>query len=164
VGVVRVLIRGRRSKTLVPMSRERINPGGESGQALLCWFETPNSPSREEFVQVLESHPSVALIKSALQVSEQTKVTLIGKDYTGIGIVKSCRKDGKSFILTIGMGDESVKLTPSSQPDPGALVVDDFLTEEQEAKILEELSDSTYRCRLRPALLWSSLLLAARRL
>jgi hypothetical protein len=152
--------RGRRSKALVPMSRDRTSPGEESGQALMCWFEAPDSPSREEFVQVLESHLSEALIKSALQVNEKTKVTLIGRDYTGIGIVKSCRKDGESFILQVAMVGESMKTATPSKPDPGALVVDDFITEEQETKILEGLEDSTYRSRLASVRLWPSCALA----
>jgi hypothetical protein len=112
-------------------------------QALLCWSETPHSPAREEFVEVLESHLTGAVIKSSLEVSEQTKVTLIGKDYTRIGIVKSCREDGKSFILTISMGDADVLQPVLEDCDPGVLTVDSFLTEEEEAKILQGLDDWT---------------------
>ena len=112
-------------------------------RALLCWSEAPHSPSREEFVQVLESHLSEAVIKSDLKVSEETKVRLIGKDYTGIGIVKSCRRDGESFILTISIEDEESNYPPDSEFDPGVLAIDSFLTEEQEAKILDDLEDWT---------------------
>jgi hypothetical protein len=112
-------------------------------QALLCWSEAPYSPAREEFVQVLENHSQEAVIKSSLEVSEQTKVTLIGKDYTGIGIVKSCREDGKNYILTISMSSDDTATPPLLDRDPGVLTVDSFLTEEQEAKILEDLEDWT---------------------
>jgi hypothetical protein len=112
-------------------------------QALLCWSEAPHSPAREEFVQVLESHLAEAVIKSSLEVSEQTKVTLIGKDYTGIGTVKSCRRDGKSFILTISIGDAEMLEPMREDRDPGVLTVDSFVTEEEEAKILQDLDDWT---------------------
>ena len=94
---------------------------------------------------MLETHLSEAIIKSSLKVDEKTKVTLIGKDYTGIGIVKACRKDGKNFIVTIGMSDERPGRVPAAKPDPGVLVIDEFITEEQEAKILNDLDDSFRR-------------------
>jgi|ERR1700728_3455473 hypothetical protein len=129
------------------MSSGHTSSDVESDQALLCWSEAPNSPSREEFVQVLETHLSEAIIKSNLKVDEKTKVTLIGKDYTGIGIVRACRRDGKNFIVTIGMGEERTGPAPGIERDPSVLVVDDFITEEQEAKILNDLG-GTIRCRL----------------
>jgi hypothetical protein len=127
------------------MSVDGTHSRGNPNQALLCWSEAPHSPSREEFVQVLESHLSEAVIQSARRVSEETKVRLIGKDYTGIGIVKSCRKEGHSFILNIWIGDEESSLPPFPAKDPGILSVENFLTEEEEAKILEELEDWTSR-------------------
>jgi hypothetical protein len=129
------------------MSSGHTSSGVESDQALLCWSEAPNSLSREEFVQVLETHLSEAIIKSNLKVDEKTKVTLIGKDYTGIGIVRACRKDGKNFIMTIGMEAGRTGLARAEQPDPSVLVIDDFLTEEQESQILNDLEGSL-RCRL----------------
>jgi len=123
------------------MSVHRSISRGVPNQALLCWSEAPYSFSREEFVQVLESHLSEAVIKSALKVSEETNVTLIGKDYTGIGIVKSCRKDGESFILTIRMEEDQSNVPRCGDVDPGVLTVDNFLTEEQEAKILDDLEE-----------------------
>ncbi|MBV9762245.1 MAG: hypothetical protein JO340_16915 [Acidobacteriaceae bacterium] len=75
-------------------------------------------------------------------MSEKTKVTLIGKDYTGIGIVKSCQEDGKNFILNLTLGEQKAT---RMKPDPSVLLVDDFITEEQEAKILQDLEDSMPR-------------------
>ena len=92
---------------------------------------------------MLATHSQEATIKSTLEVREQTKVTLIGKDYTGIVIVTSCRGDGQSFILTISMGKDQSAGSPSLQRDPGVLAVDSFLTEEEEAKILQDLDDWT---------------------
>ncbi len=133
---------GRRLAKLFEMSSGHTSSGEESDQAVLCWSEAPNSPSREEFVQVLETHLSEAIIKSSLKVNERTKVTLIGKDYTGIGIVRSCRRDGKNFIVTIGMGEQDTRSAAPGQPDPSVLVIDEFITEEQEAQILGDLGDS----------------------
>ncbi len=145
-------------RTVVQMPFNRSTSFRQSNRARLCWSDPPNSPVQEEFVSILESHPMEALISSTLRVSEETKVTLIGKDYTGIGIVKSCRRDGENFILSIGLTAKSAQTTLPPGADPGALVVDDFLTEEQETKILESLEDS-YRSWFRvPMLLWSSLL------
>jgi len=132
------------------MSSGHTSSDSESDQALLCWSEAPNSPSREEFVQVLETHLSEAVIKSTLKVNEKTKVTLIGKDYTGIGIVRSCRGDGKNFIVTIGIGEEGMRTGPVGKPDPSVLVIDEFITEEQESKILQDLADSVQRRFARP--------------
>lgn len=136
------------------MSQGHSTPAGQSDQALLCWSDSPNSPVQEEFVQIVESHLNEAVIRSAVEVSEETKVTLIGKDYTGIGIVKSCRKDGKSFILSVGLTEESAQRTLPRDRDPGALVVDDFVTEEQEAKILEDLQHSLKTWLRVPIVLW----------
>jgi hypothetical protein len=127
------------------MSSDHTSPDAESDQALLCWSEPPTSPWHEEFVQVLKTHLSEAVIKSAFKVNEKTKVTLIGKDYTGIGIVKSCEEDGKNFILTVLMGEQKAAPISNSPSDPGALLVDQFTTEEQEAKILQDLEDSIPR-------------------
>jgi hypothetical protein len=142
------------------MPQDRSNPAGQPDQALLCWSDAPNSPLREEFVQILRSHLPEAVIRCSLEVSEKTKVTLIGKDYTGIGIVKSCRRDGENFILSIGLTEEFIRAALPSDADPGALVVDDFVTEEQETKILEGLQDSLSGWMRLPTLLWSHLLFA----
>ena len=71
-------------------------------------------------------------------VSELTHVHLIGKNYTGNGIIQSCRKEGNSYILTILMTTE-LALPELPERDPGVFAVDDFLTEEEETKILESL-------------------------
>ena len=123
------------------MSSDHTSSGVESDRAVLCWSEAPNSPSREEFVQVLETHLSEAIIKTTLEVNERTKVTLIGKDYTGIGIVRACRRDGKNFIVTIGIGEQHSQGIAAAEPDPSVLVVDEFISEDQENQILNDLGD-----------------------
>ena len=91
---------------------------------------------------MIETHLSEAVIKSTRKVDAKTKVTLIGKDYTGIGIVKSCRSEGKGFIVTIRIDEPGSGTGTAAKPDPGVLLVDDLITEEQETKILEELGDA----------------------
>jgi hypothetical protein len=134
------------------MSQDRSHSTGQTGQALLCWSDAPNSPVREEFVQILQAQATETVIRCSLKVAEETKVTLIGKDYTGIGIVKSCRRDGETFILNIGLTEDSMLAELPLTADPGALVVDDFITEEQETKILEGLKDSLRSWRRLPLL------------
>ncbi len=87
---------------------------------------------------MLRSRFQEAVIRSACRVREDTPVQLIGKQYTGEGIVRSCREEGESFILRISMGAD-IMIPYISERDPGVLAAEDFLTEEQEAKILEDL-------------------------
>ena len=103
---------------------------------------------------MLESHASEAVIKIALSIDVKTKVKLIGRDYTGIGIVRSCRKDGKNFILTIQVDANPRTSRVPLDRDPGVLAVDTFLTEEEEEKILNDLEDWTPRRRLSSKCLW----------
>ena len=108
----------------------------------LRWCDNPELPFREEPVELVGLQSSESVIRSALRVGEETEVFLIGKRYTGNGIVRSCQREGNSFLLTIRIGSEFK--TPELLPDydPGVLAVDDFLTEEEEAKILESLNSN----------------------
>ncbi len=110
----------------------------DSNQVLLCWSDPPDSPSREQVVQLIEADTSEALIRSTLKVQEKTKVRLIGEKYTGNGIVRSCKKVQSGFMLTIWIAG-AANSSCASERDPGVLAVEDFLTEEQEAEILGEV-------------------------
>ncbi len=123
------------------------SPESSEQLLLLRWSEAPNRPSREEFVQLIEAHLSQAVIRSALKLTEETKVYLLGQKYKGNGIVRSCRRQGDHFILTIWIGNENPLGAPASEIDPGVLAVEDFLTEEQERKILEDF-DTEMRFRV----------------
>jgi hypothetical protein len=107
-----------------------------SDQSLLRWSEDPASPLREEQVEVVRFCLSESVIRSALRIRENTSVYIIGKHYTGNGIVRSCREEGEGFLLTIRVETEH---------DPGIFAVDDFLTEEEESRILEGLDLDTMR-------------------
>lgn len=102
-----------------------------AGQVLLRWSDSPNAPQQEELAQLLETHLSEAVLRSALKICEKTKVYLKSHRYVGGGTVRSCCPDGPYFVLRISM---------DSKNDPGVLSVDQFLTEEDELRILEELS------------------------
>ena len=125
---------------------------GNPDQLLLRWSEDPASPLREQQVEMVRLHVTESVIRSALRISENTKVYIIGKDYTGSGIVRSCRQEGGHFLLTISVDSERSGPELLPERDPGLFAVDDFLTEEEEAKILENLNlDTLRRQRCLPA-------------
>ncbi len=114
-------------------------PLGSTDQVVLRWSDNSELPVREETVEILESCFPESIVRSSLQVSEETYVYLIGKDYTGNGIIQSCRSEGNEFILTILMTSDFPLPELSIKPDPGVFAIDEFLTEEEELKILESL-------------------------
>ena len=115
-----------------------------SGQVLLLWSDTRDCASQKELVDLLERYEDKAVIRSVHKVLENTQVYFIGDQCTGNGIVRSCRKDASSFILTVQIDQSSFSLM-GSEPDPGILAVESFLTEEQEAEILRDLEiDAPY--------------------
>ena len=109
-----------------------------SGQMLLLWCDEANSASLKQPVDLLEIRLEEVITRSVRKIREGTQVYLMGKQYTGIGIVHSCRKDDKSFILTIQIDEDSL-FRHKSELDPGIFAVEDFLTEQQEAEILTRL-------------------------
>jgi hypothetical protein len=109
-----------------------------SGQMLLLWCDEANSASLKEPVDLLEIRLEEVITRSVRKIREGTQVYLMGKQYTGNGIVHSCRKDDKSFILTIQIDEDSL-FRHKSELDPGIFAVEDFLTEQQEAEILTGL-------------------------
>ncbi len=120
-------------------------------QVLLRWSDSPDTPSREQFVQMIESHSAEAVIRSSSKVGEKTKVHLIGRFYTANGIVRSCMEDGSQFIVTILMLNNALSPETENRParEPGLLSVESWLTEEAENRILDELDESTPRRGLR---------------
>ena len=107
------------------------------GQVLLLWTDTQDFASRREFGHLLETHRNEAVIRSANKIGENAQVYLMGKQYTGNGIVSSCHQEDSSFILTIQIDDTSL-IRHNSELDPGIFAVEDFLTEQQEAEILRD--------------------------
>ena len=114
-----------------------------AGQCFLRWSDSPELPIREEPVEVIEVSSSEPVIRSALMISEGTKVFLIGSGYSGNGIVRSCQREGNSFLLTIRINTEYMQPELPPLYDPGLFAVDSFLTEEEEAKILASLNNDS---------------------
>ncbi|MBV8808383.1 MAG: hypothetical protein JO033_06875 [Acidobacteriaceae bacterium] len=92
-------------------------------------------------MELLEEHRSEPMVRSALAITELTRVYLIEREYVRTGIVRSCQPEEGSFILTIDISDVSV-IEASSERDPGVFAVEDFITEEQEAAILREIEEN----------------------
>ena len=88
---------------------------------------------------MLEDRIDEAVICSALKLDEQTKVYLIGKRYTESGIVRSCQASGENFIVTIVINSQIPNPPAGPKYDPGALLLDSFITEEQAMQILDEI-------------------------
>ena len=115
--------------------------GGKAQQFFLRWSAAYDSTFREEIVDFINHIHSEWIFRSDVLISERTPVYLTGSSYMGNGIIQSCRQEGPSFILTIDMTNENIYLAPRQQFDPGVMHVDNFLTEEDEAKILDSLAD-----------------------
>ena len=109
----------------------------DSDRVLLRWSDSPNSTFREEIVQILTSGFSEAVVCSSLKIREETRVSLIGNFYSEFGTVRSCRPEGGKFVVTIRIKPEASTL--GYRVDPGVFAINDFLTEEDELRILEEL-------------------------
>ncbi len=126
------------------MSASSNSSPDESDQVFLRWSDSPDLPSHEESVQMLEARASEYLIRTSFKVKEKTRVYLIGKFTQEAGIVQSCREAGKNYTLIISTSPDGP--TPNHfDVDPGVFIVDSFLTEEQERQILSELDDEL-RC------------------
>ena len=114
---------------------------GKVQQFVLRWSAAYDSTFQEEIVDYINNNHSEWIFRSNVLISVRTPVYLTGDTYMGNGIIQSCRQEGPCFILTINMTKERTYLAPRQQFDPGLLNVDSFLTEEEEAKILDSLLD-----------------------
>ena len=126
---------------------------------LLRWCDRSGTSSHEQTVEIIESLRSEAIIRSSSSFDTETEVYLFGKNYTGNGVVRSCLRDGQHFVVTIRLStDRSLPNTGWPERDPGLFVVEGFLTEEAENRILEEFDNDSrqgklsYKCRLKTTL------------
>ncbi|HEY3937404.1 MAG TPA: hypothetical protein VGL97_08235 [Bryobacteraceae bacterium] len=126
-------------------------------QVLLSWSESLDSPKKQEIGQIISIRGADAVIRIAVPIVVGTTVLVTGKYYTGNGIVQSYRKEFETFILTLSKSDDIP--FKGSKRDPGMVVVDNFLTEDEEAQILKDLKNETMRAALFPelSLYWSGL-------
>ncbi len=111
---------------------------------MLRWADSPSASAFELPVEMVDENGFDPIIRASLNIGEETPVTLVAEEYMINGIVRSCRADRNSYLITVAIQDVSDKRSGTAYfRDPGALVLDDFLTEEEEAKILESLEDSS---------------------
>jgi hypothetical protein len=133
---------GRESGKSYMWTRSITRLRAQSKGIILRWSDTPSSPTLELPVEIVNEDDYEPIIRAPLKVGEETPVTLLSKDYMVNGIVRFCRADKNSFLITVSTaGTPEEQLNASFFRDPGALVIDDFLTEEEEAKILQSLQD-----------------------
>jgi hypothetical protein len=115
----------------------------QSGRIILRWSDTPSAPALEWPVELVDSDDPDPVVRAPRRVGEDTPVTLVAEGYMVNGIVTFCRADKDSYLITVSISEISEnQLETAHFHDPGAFAVDDFLTEEEEAKILESLQDS----------------------
>jgi hypothetical protein len=133
----------------------------QSGEIILRWSDTPFAPARESLVELVDSDDAEPLVRAPFRIGEDTPVTLVAKSYTVNGIVRFCRADKQSYLITVSTYGISEQQSEAAHfRDPGALAVDDFLTEEEEAKLLESLQDS-FRSQVRNSVVPTTFLLRA---
>lgn len=72
---------------------------------------------------------------------QETSVYIKTNSYSGNGIVTSATPEDKGYRVVIQLDREDMLNSFSHSYDPGVFALDGFLTEEEEAKILESLGD-----------------------
>lgn len=110
-------------------------------QLRIRWWDLQSKSPMEQDVQLIHQSFKEWIVQSPVPIVEQTQVHLNGTFHTGNGIVSSYFREALGFVLTIAMTAEECFALPSHEFDPGALQVDSFLTEEEEAKILDSLKN-----------------------
>ncbi len=119
-----------------------------SQSALLRWCEQSGFPSQEQIVEVTQALPSQAIILSLSNIKVGTEVHLAGRNYEATGIVRSCVAQGSSFIITVLITHDRSRVGSDLLLfDPGLFVVDSFLSDEAETRILDEFENEAPRGR-----------------
>lgn len=107
--------------------------------ALLRWFEGPRSNHREELVEIVDDHECQTVVRTSFELHPETKVSLITENYTEESVVQACQSEKTFFLLRLEARQHSRDARAAI--DPGLFSVNDFLTEDQEAAILEEVAE-----------------------
>lgn len=109
-------------------------------QITLQWYGQSATP-HERVVDLLDREGKSALISSPLRLDESTEVVLVHAGVSEAGFVSSCREEGQNFLINIRLSSpDALSSRAEFQRDPGALVVDNFLTLEDEERILQDLA------------------------
>ena len=131
------------------MSSIGLSVDRSSHKVLLRWGDRSGLSSHEQIVEMVQARRSETTIRSFLNVDAETEVHLIGKNYVSRGVVQSCFSEGPTFIVTILMKLDYPQSDPSTaQRDPGLSVLESFLTQEAEDRILGEFGNDASRGRL----------------
>src|SRR3954454_3664369 len=72
-----------------------------SSKIFLRSADTSSVPAFELPVEIVEGDDSEPIIRAPLAVGEDTPVTLVANDYMVNGIVRFCRADRNSYLITI---------------------------------------------------------------
>ena len=105
------------------------------------WYDPVRDIWQEASVEILLTASFEATIRTLFALDLKTSVYINTEIYSGNGIVTSCKPVEKGYQAVIRLDCEEMLSPQLPQIDPGILSVDGFLTEEQEAKILESLSE-----------------------
>jgi len=110
---------------------------------VLRWSQPSGISVREENVEFIRSSLGEATIRCLSQLEVDLRVNLISKSCEREGVVRSCIKEGSTFVVAILIdSDEDIyRAALLHNYDPGSLIIDDFLSEEDEAKILGDLEE-----------------------
>lgn len=108
-------------------------------EALLRWFTASDAQPREVAVTLIGTNEAETILHCTTLIPEQTKVYLIGKNYTVTGIVNSCAQEESGFRIVIKLGKGDYLGYVGTPFDPGVLQVEEWLSEEAEDKILKDL-------------------------
>lgn len=125
------------------MPKDAGGSADDADHVVLRWSDAASAVWREQFAQIVDAGSLEAVLMSTWEIPTDTKVRLIGREYSGEGTVRSCKREGALYRLCIstGAGQQGAE---SSEFDPGLFAVESFLTEEQEAKILKDLEDDDW--------------------
>src|SRR5579875_3179171 len=114
------------------------SPLGASNRILMRWYEVPDTALREETVELLEAQVSETVIRSAVKLSVNTRVYLKTSTRVVNGFVLSCHPEDFYFVLTIAPNGNEYAAT-NRTADPGVFDVENFLSEQQEQAVLDQL-------------------------
>jgi hypothetical protein len=112
----------------------------DSHHIILRYSHSAFAPALEFPVELVAENDKESILRVPIELGESTAVTLLAENYMVNGIVRFCRADTDAFLITVAKRVITDRQYETAFfHDPGPLGVDDFLTEEEEARILESL-------------------------
>lgn len=108
-------------------------------QVLLRWREGPSQTAREAHAAMLTMRLREAVVSCGLPFDEHTEVQIIAAGYRESGVIHSCHEEAGHFILSIWITSAPLLENSGFRRDPGVFAIEDFITEEEADKLLDEL-------------------------